>query len=450
LEIENTHFSPAQLVKGVVELLSVKAREQETTLDYHIDPTLPAWLVGDPVRLRQVLLNLVGNAVKFTRCGAVTITVAAERTPSAARLRCTVQDTGIGIAPEAQARLFQSFTQADSSTTRKYGGTGLGLAISKRLVELMDGEIGLTSEVGQGSTFWFVLPLIPAPDIAPTAAAEEERSDAPAPLGEVSGEPAVRLNPLEALENHRLILLAEDNPTNQRVAQMMLGKLGYAVHIVGNGQEAVEAAEALPYAAILMDCQMPVLDGFEATAMIRRNERTRQRHLPIIAMTANAMAGDRERCLAAGMDDYLSKPIQPEALAEKLARWCGDAALPRPPAPTGSADFDVAKLVEFLGDDRAMIVELLEIFRSSTVSLLEKIAAALARADAGALKALAHEAKGASGNLGITAMSQIAARLERAAEAGEWTTARQLSAELSQTFAALQPRLRDPFAEKRP
>ncbi|MCX8085783.1 MAG: PAS domain S-box protein [Rhodocyclaceae bacterium] len=453
LDIEATAFSPESVVRGVRDLLAQKAREQGTQLAYHIEAGLPARIVGDPARFRQVLTNLVGNAVKFTQNGEVEISLTQHVGAQGPRLRCEVRDTGIGIAPEVQARLFQPFSQADSSTTRKYGGTGLGLAISKQLVELMGGTIGVQSALGKGSTFWFELPLIAAPDDMPALAvapdSPEIEFEAPA-----ASETAPAPSPLDALEQGRLILLAEDNPTNQRVAQLHLHKLGYAVHVVENGQQALEAIEALPYALILMDCQMPVMDGFAATAAIRRREAESGRHVPIIAMTANAMEGDRERCLAAGMDDYLSKPFKPEALAATLARWLAPSAAPAATkttaATTAPLRFDRKHLTDFLGDDEAMIRELLAIYRDSTAALLDKLANALTQRDRSRIKALAHEAKGSSGNLGMVEMAQIAQTLEREAPTADFARLQELAAQLAAAFAALQDIFQDPLGRKAP
>ena len=326
LEIEVTDFSVSQLLSSAAELLQAKARDKQLEFTSAADASVPTLLRGDPVRLRQVLLNLVGNAIKFTQHGRVDVYACRLEEPQGPVVRFEVKDTGIGIPAATQAKLFQSFTQADSSTTRKYGGTGLGLAICKRLVELMGGRIGVQSAAGTGSTFWFTLPL----DLA------DAQSD---PGADVA--PAVRASPVPSvalpgaamsLPPQPLILLVEDNLINQKVAQLQIGKLGYALRIVGNGQEAVDAVraawsgEAPALAAVLMDCQMPVLDGFEATKAIRFHELARVGRIPIIAMTANAMEGDRQRCLAAGMDDYLSKPINPVHLRELLAKWVSTEA----------------------------------------------------------------------------------------------------------------------------
>jgi CheY-like chemotaxis protein len=252
--------------------------------------------------VRQVLLNLVGNALKFTHEGGVSVRVTAgELGTERAHLRVAVVDTGIGIGEDARQRLFEPFSQADSSTTRRYGGTGLGLAICKRLVEAMGGSIGAESEPGQGSTFWFTIPLreaVAAPPPGPVTA---------------SPEPAAPIAPLR-------VLVAEDNRVNQLVIVRLLEKVGHRVDVAANGQETLAALKLVSYDLVLMDCQMPEMDGFEATRAIRDAERATGGHIPIVALTANALEGDRERCLAAGMDDYLPKPITPRALTAALAR----------------------------------------------------------------------------------------------------------------------------------
>jgi PAS domain S-box-containing protein len=332
LDIELTAFDLAHVLASSVEMLGIKAREKSLALSCHIDPSLPQRLLGDPTRLRQIVLNLIGNSIKFTQSGSVSLTARPVSNNDTHLLRIEVADTGIGITPATQARLFQSFTQADSSTTRKYGGTGLGLAICKRLVELMGGEIGVISTFGQGATFWFTLPLLTtdsAKAIKPPRFVDSQLLD---PSKEQSAQVAAPSPETPATARH--LLLAEDNLVNQRVASLQIAKLGYTLDIVDNGQLAVQAvARSLSgagpsYAAVLMDCQSPVMDGFEATSAIRKTQAGGPNRLPIIAMTANAIQGDRERCLAAGMDDYLSKPIQPEQLRRVLEQWVGPATKP--------------------------------------------------------------------------------------------------------------------------
>ena len=258
-------------------------------------------------RLRQILMNLVGNAIKFTDKGKVEVRVEVAQSirRKMGRVRFFVRDTGIGIPVEARARLFHPFTQAESDTSRRFGGTGLGLAICRRIVELMGGEIGVASVPGEGSTFWFEVHLERVEEA--TEKSIESPLEAADPLD---------LSPLAGTR----LLLAEDNPVNQMVALHQLQDLGFEVEAVGDGAEALEALEQRSFDLVLMDCQMPRIDGYEATRRIRRRE-TPTEHLPIIAVTAHAFAEDREKCLAAGMDDYLAKPFRERDLLALLARW---------------------------------------------------------------------------------------------------------------------------------
>jgi signal transduction histidine kinase/ActR/RegA family two-component response regulator len=316
LTMESIAFDLADPVDNCLGLLAETARAKGIDLAARIADDVPRRLVGDPGRLHQVLLNLVGNALKFTERGRVDLGVAAVAVGGRrTRLRFTVQDTGVGIAPEAQGRLFQPFVQADSGTTRKYGGTGLGLAICRQLVSLLGGEIGLESAPGRGTTFWFTAEF--ALPETPEAAAREAAPPPPASLA----------LPLDGAEAGRRILVVEDNPVNQHVARLQLQQLGYEPDIVASGREAIAALEGPhPYRVVLMDCQMPDLDGIETTRRIRAREREREAApggvIPvfIIAMTANAMVGDRDTCLAAGMNDYISKPVRAADLAGALAR----------------------------------------------------------------------------------------------------------------------------------
>ncbi len=295
VELEELDFDSHYLVSSTADMLAVTCRSKLLVLETRFAPEVPRYLLGDPTRLRQVLLNLGGNAVKFTDAGSIRISVSREGDD----LRFEVSDTGAGISPEQAAHLFRPFSQADSSTTRIHGGSGLGLAISKNLVELMGGRIGLDSTPGVGSAFWFTVPCREGKALPP-------EQDLSAPEGRKP-------------ENLR-VLLVEDNATNQKVALAVLSKLGCETRAVANGQAAIEALAAHAYDVVLMDCQMPVMDGYEATRRIRAGG-TANARIPIIAMTANAVKGDRELCLAAGMSDYLSKPIHPRDLSGMLARW---------------------------------------------------------------------------------------------------------------------------------
>jgi PAS domain S-box-containing protein len=314
LTLERRPFDLRQLVGEVVGLFTAETQTKGLGLNAQVDPTVPVLLVGDAWRLRQVLLNLVGNALKFTERGAVGISVSLEEESAQdVLLRVEVRDTGIGIAPETQATMFEPFVQADAATTRRYGGTGLGLTIAKRLVEAMGGEIGVESTPGRGSTFWFTARLTPG------------GAQAAKPVTESTGAAPV-------VQRGR-ILVAEDNPINRLVAVGLLEDLGYEVHTADNGRQAVEAVQrgGDHYDLVLMDLHMPELDGFAATAAIRAREAEdgRESHLPIVALTADALAGDAEKSRAAGMDDHLSKPITSERLAAVVERWLAPRTAPR-------------------------------------------------------------------------------------------------------------------------
>jgi PAS domain S-box-containing protein len=294
LELEEVVFDLRKFVVDVAEVLLVPARAKGLVLETTVASNAPGEVRSDPTRLRQVLLNLGMNAIKFTETGRIRIQVEFRGD----KLHFAVIDTGIGIPQAALGKLFHAFSQADSSTTRTHGGTGLGLVICRHLVELMGGRIGVESAPGQGSRFWFTIS---------------------SRLPSQGGSRSASLPSLPEVRAGLRILLAEDNPINQKVALAMLRKFRCEVEVAPNGEAAVEAVASRPFDLVLMDCQMPVLDGYEATARIRANPATAG--IPIIAMTANAMVGDRDRCLEAGMSDYLSKPIQPRVFGEMLARW---------------------------------------------------------------------------------------------------------------------------------
>ena len=288
-------------------MLAPKIEDQKLDLVLQYPVDLPRHFVGDAGRIRQVMTNLVGNAVKFTPGGSIVIAVECE-SQDGAQARCGSRCTtpGPGIPAAKLESVFDKFSQVDGSTTRKYGGTGLGLAISKQLVELMGGSIAVSSRLGEGSTFSFTLPL--KLDANPHASAPVARSERYAALAVPLGGMPVR------------VLVAEDNIVNQKVAARILEKLGARPDLAANGREAVEMFGLLPYDLIFMDCQMPEMDGYAATREIRRREGPNQ-HVPIVAMTAEALAGCREQCLAAGMDDHLAKPVKLECLVEALQKW---------------------------------------------------------------------------------------------------------------------------------
>ena len=307
-ELEVVDFNLEQLVSAVAAILEPNARDKGLSLSVEIDPRTPRWLRGDPTRIRQILFNLVGNAVKFTERGGVELTVGHRSlTDGRVEIRCEVRDSGVGIPPDKQASLFARFTQADSSTTRQFGGTGLGLAICKQLIERMEGEIDVDSEPGRGSRFWFTLPC-------PIGSAASTTADERVPNGPRDVMPALQ------------VLVAEDNRINQALIMALLQDIGLTADLVENGAEAVAAVQRQAYDMVLMDAQMPVMDGTAATQAIRELPGEVAR-IPIIAVTANALEGERERYLAAGMDDFVSKPIDPQALRDAILR-CHRASHP--------------------------------------------------------------------------------------------------------------------------
>lgn len=295
MDLDRLAFDIRAVADEAAELVADAARQKGLALRIAVDSDVPAGIWGDPGRVRQILLNYLSNAVKFTAAGEIRLHISR----TAAALRCAVSDTGIGLSPEQQGRLFTAFTQADSSMARRFGGTGLGLAICKRLADLMSGSVGVESTLGQGSTFWFEFPL----------EVSSARNPSPSP------------QPVEAASYAGHVLVAEDNVTNQRVARLMLEKLGCKVDTVADGQEAIDAARHGRYDLVLMDCQMPDVDGYAATEMIRKHEAATGRRTPIVALTANALDGEQDRCIAAGMDGYMPKPIRADVLSAVIARW---------------------------------------------------------------------------------------------------------------------------------
>jgi CheY-like chemotaxis protein len=316
IELEIEEFDLHWTIERACVPAALEARSRAVELDIQIDPRAPQRVRGDGARIRQILMNLVGNAVKFTVEGSVVVRVSRRDDGAAESVLIEVIDTGIGIEPDLLARMFEPFVQADASTTRRFGGNGLGLAIAKELVDLMDGAIGAESEPGRGSRFWVELPL-------PEASAN--------PL-QIARDRVVHLADRRAEPGARLVLVVEDSPVNRLVAVRVLERAGFRAHVVNDGREALQALSTQRYDAVLMDCQMPDIDGYEATRELRRREGT-GRHTPVIAMTAHAMTGDRERCIAAGMDDYITKPVRSQTLTDMLERWVGTAAGPAPAAP---------------------------------------------------------------------------------------------------------------------
>ncbi|MFO0610601.1 MAG: ATP-binding protein [Polyangiales bacterium] len=360
VDLARAAFDPRALLADVTRGLEATARAKGLSLATSGDRALPPLAVGDRERVRQVLANLVANALKFTEHGGVSVEGSiARREAGAPLLRFTVRDTGIGIARTSVARIFDPFTQVDASPRRRFGGTGLGLAICKQLVAQMGGDIGVDTEPGRGSTFWFTVPVeLPAEGAPPGPEAHaappvgprlvpsppvslRPRSLRPASLRpRVSGPRTLRPRAGRAEEGDGArpwVLLVDDNPVNLKVAAQALKRLEYNVATATDGARALEVFATRPFVAVLMDCQMPVMDGYEATAHIRDREAGGKRHTPVIAITANAMDGDRERCLASGMDDYIAKPVRLDVLRETLSRWAAPAVTCLPARPTSVA-----------------------------------------------------------------------------------------------------------------
>ncbi len=416
LRIEDAPVQIRSIVHDIGEMFAHPLREKKLHLMTSIGDDVPETFLSDGLRIRQILINLVGNAVKFTHTGAIRIDIGMDETVRGPMtLRCAVSDTGIGIRESAVRNLFQAFTQADSSTTRQYGGTGLGLAISRQLAQMMDGTLGVESTEGVGSTFWFTIRIKSAAGMFAAHLANDEKTHD-------AGEPRRDLS----------ILLVDDNRINQKVELSILDRYGYLADIASNGREAVDALARTAYDLVLMDCQMPVMDGFEATAAIRASEGDARRTI-IIAMTANALQGDKERCLAAGMDDYLAKPVTSNALLRMLTKWF--------PSPSAAASLqiteedvfaesvDISRLVvdpakiEFLrelsgGGDEDLLRSLIDLFFKDFPEYILSLRKTVADGDPRQLRETAHAAKGACGNIGVMELFQTCYELELMGKAG--------------------------------
>lgn len=389
LLLERRVFALEEEVRSCLDIFQSAVKEKGLELSLVTAPSVPERVLGDPGRLRQVIMNLVGNAVKFTERGQVQVQV--ERDSKDANLIVfTVRDTGIGIAPAKRERIFEAFIQADASTTRRYGGTGLGLTIGAQLAQLMGGRVWFESELGRGTTFHFSARLEQVKG-EPRSAAHERAESAPSAS--------------------RRVLLAEDNPVNQRVALALLEERGHSVRVVSDGWQAVNAIKEEHFDVVLMDIQMPLLDGLQATREIRAHEAEVGGHVSIVAITAHAMRGDATTCLEAGMDGYVAKPFR----AAELFLAVEGGGCPE----TSTAAFDPERTVAQLGGRRALVEEIAEMFPGWSQQLLSLIDRAISSGDAKGVERAAHSMKGPLGQLAASAAVTSAFALERAAVAGD-------------------------------
>ncbi len=462
LSLEGIDLNVAAVLEGSCGLLAERARAKGIDFVWQVDPGIPPRLLGDPVRVGQVMTNLVGNAIKFTDAGSVSVRAVLESSDAdVVTVRFEVRDTGIGIAPEALEGLFQPFTQADSSMTRRYGGTGLGLVISQRLAEMMGGALGAESQPGAGSTFWFVIPFErPRSGALPAAAPADQSAELPvaadsaaesapafaagsasrgASTGEHrraggSGNGAPGTAPIgapvaaPAVEHGLRILVAEDNLVNQKVTLGQLRKLGYSADVVSTGREALDAHGRNRYDLILMDCHMPELDGFAATEEIRRREAPGER-TTIVALTANAMVEARERCLACGMDGFVSKPVDIDELAEIVSRVSRRPEMPAAGEPVEAAGGAEPPVLDpaVIGDLRALdawgesslLDELIDLFVKEAPVRYAEISAGMGSGDVRSAEMSAHKLSGSSSVLGATRLAPLLRELERACADGD-------------------------------
>ena len=433
--LDAVEFSLRESIGDTVRSLGHRADQKGLKFALEIAPDVPDGLIGDIGRLRQVIINLVGNAIKFTHEGEVLLRIAVDHLDEdSVLLHFFVSDTGIGIEPENQKRVFEAFQQADTSTTRQFGGTGLGLAISSRVVTLLKGRIGLASQTGKGSVFDFTA-LFRFSSATPTTppGVREEPATAPNPAG--------RGNSLR-------VLVAEDNAVNQKLASSLLQRAGHVGVVVPNGRDAVAAVKRERFDVVLMDVQMPVMGGFEATRLIRELEAGTGRRIPIVAVTARAMKGDREACLAAGMDGFVPKPIQSTTLLETIEHLASGSGVETAAGVEqhrdtahGADALDEIALMELVGGDRALARELAELFLDDLEPRVTEITAAVTGLDANRLRVGAHALRGSAGALKAQSVSTAAGVLETMGRSGELHGVQVALENLNTALARLRPRL---------
>jgi PAS domain S-box-containing protein len=405
MAVEHVAFSPVRLVQSVVSLFQARALEKNLTLKLTLPDAPPDALLGDPTRIRQILLNLVDNAIKFTHQGEVELCATFVKVNDEIDCQFAVRDSGIGMSSKTQAGLFQAFSQADSSTTRRYGGTGLGLAVSSQLAELMGGQLTVESTSGKGSCFTLSL-MLPLTTL---------------PLAKLPAQPTIQLQ--------GRILVAEDHPVNQKVLAHQLGEMGLQHTLVASGKQALELLATDDFDLVLMDWQMPEMDGLEATRQIRQLP-TDTRHIPIIALTANANAGFREACLEAGANDYLSKPYSEAALAALLAQWLPKAGPSADRAPL----LDLPALQARYPGNPELVDDLAAVFVSTTAASLAALKRGIEQGQTEICRKEAHALKGAAASVMATAIREGAGRIEASVQRGDFSSAAAELAALEDTF----------------